>query len=173
MTKISVSLSSDGITDVIEYIKHYQQDFLSKIEMFKRKVAERISYLAGAGFANAIVDDISEKSGGPRMADVDTYFEERGDSLIVVAMGQDAVWVEFGAGVFHNGSVGSSPHPKGAELGFTIGEYGKGFGKLTTWGFYENGEFKLTKGTPATMPMYNAVKEVCDDIENIAKEVFK
>lgn len=92
---------------------------------------------------------------------------------VVIAAGEDAVWVEFGAGVYHNGSAGSSPHPKGAELGFTIGGYGKGMGKRKTWGFYEDGELRLTHGAPAVMPMYNAMKTVCDEIASIAKEVFQ
>ena len=80
--------------------------------------------------------------------------------------------VEFGAGVYHNGSPGSSPHPHGAELGMTIGGFGKGNGKKEVWGFYENGELKLSRGTPARMPMALAITTVCNDIQSIAKEVF-
>lgn len=46
-------------------------------------------------------------------------------------------------------------------------------GKRKVWGFYKNGSLTLTHGTPATMPMYNAMKTVCDEISEIAKEVFK
>jgi hypothetical protein len=99
--------------------------------------------------------------------------EERDNLSVVIADGEDAVWVEFGAGVHHNGSAGSSPHPSGAELGFTIGGYGKGRGKRETWGYYEDGELRLTHGTPATMPMYRAVKTVCDELTNITREVFQ
>ena len=38
---------------------------------------------------------------------------------------------EFGSGVYHNGSVGTSPNPYGDDLGLTIGSYGKGHGKQT------------------------------------------
>ena len=82
------------------------------------------------------------------------------------------MWVEFGAGVYHNGSPGSSPHPHGAELGMKIGGFGKGNGKKEVWGFYENGELKLSRGTPARMPMALAITTVCNDIQSIAKEVF-
>ncbi len=89
----------------------------------------------------------------PRYAQVDVSVDNRGSVTVVVASGEDAVWVEFGAGVYHNGSPGSSPHPHGAELGMTIGGFGKGNGKKEVWGFYENGELKLSHGTPARMPM--------------------
>ena len=85
---------------------------------------------------------------------------------------EDAVWIEFGAGVYHNGSPGSSPHPHGAELGMTIGGFGKGNGKKEVWGFYEEGELKLSRGTPAKMPMARAVSTVCNEISEIAREVF-
>ena len=49
----------------------------------------------------------------------------------------------------------------------------KSNGKLQTWGFYEDGELRLTHGTPAIMPMYNAMKTICDETADIAKEVFK
>lgn len=103
---------------------------------------------------------------------VDVSVDNRGSVTVVIASGGDAVWVEFGAGVYHNGSPGSSPHPHGAELGMTIGGFGKGNGKKETWGFYEEGELKLTHGTPAVMPMARAVTTVCNEISQIAREVF-
>jgi hypothetical protein len=81
--------------------------------------------------------------------------------------------VEFGAGVYHNGSVGSSPHPKGVELGYTIGSYGKGYGKGRAWGYYDNGELRITRGTPAKMPMYTATQSIINKAVSIAREVWK
>ena len=98
---------------------------------------------------------------------------ERGDISVIVADGEDAVWVEFGAGVYHNGSAGSSPNPYGAQLGFTIGSYGKGYGKANAWGYYdENNNLVLTRGTPASMPMYRAAQAVAKQSLKIAREVF-
>ena len=54
----------------------------------------------------------------------------------------------------------------------TIGGVGTGNGKKEVWGYYEDGELKLTRGTPARMPMARAVTTVCNDIKEIAKEVF-
>ena len=74
------------------------------------------------------------------------------------------------------GPVGSSPNPYGNDLGFTIGSYGKGYGKGQVWGYYADPENKtglvLTHGTPATMPMYNAAMEVMRKAVEIAKEVW-
>jgi hypothetical protein len=81
--------------------------------------------------------------------------------------------MEFGAGVYYNGAVGSSPNPLGTGLGFTIGSYGKGNGRKEVWGYRgEDGEIHLTHGAPASMPLYKAVQSVSRDIARIAREVF-
>ena len=152
----------------------YKQEILRKTELLREKVAERLADEAKSGFSGAIVDELILKGGqtSPRYAQVDVSVDNRGSVTVVVASGEDAVWVEFGAGVYHNGSPGSSPHPHGAELGMTIGGFVKGNGKKEVWGFYENGELKLSRGTPAHMPMALAITTVCNDIQSIAKEVF-
>ena len=168
--KITIGLSEQDIDRAIRELAQYETEFKQKVELLREKVADRLAVEAQSGFSGAVVDDLIK--GGQKFADVKVSVDNRANLSVVVASGEDAVWVEFGAGVYHNSSPGSSPHPSGAELGFTIGSFGKGNGKKETWGYYEEGELKLTRGTPATMPMYRAVQTVCDDIQSIAKEVF-
>lgn len=168
---IRFGLSEREISKAIRELEQYKQEIIQKTDLLRERVAERIAELSRSGFAGAIVDDLVK--GGQRTAQVDVSIDNRENVTIVIASGEDAIWAEFGAGVHHNGSPGSSPHPKGSEMGFTIGGYGKGMGKKDTWGFYEDGELRLTHGAPATMPMYNALKTVCDEISEIAREVFK
>lgn len=167
---ISLVLTTPGINRAIKQLDRYKQDFIRKTELFREKVAERLAEEARSGFSGAVVDDLTQ--GGQRFAQVDVSVDNRGSVTVVVASGEDAVWVEFGAGVYHNGSPGSSPHPNGAELGMIIGGYGKGNGKKEVWGFYEDGKLRLTRGTPAKMPMSLAMNTVLNDIQSIAKEVF-
>ena len=168
-------LSPESIRKAANDLRQYRQGLPSKAEELRRQIAERIAADARGGFATALVDDLLQ--GGSRNADVEVKTDDTGTASIVIAIGKDpkgtdAIWCEFGAGVYHNGPVGSSPHPKGAELGFTIGTYGEGKGARQVWGFYDDGELKLTHGTPASMPMYNAMQRVCDEIARIAQEVF-
>lgn len=167
---ISFGLSEKEIDRALRELADYKQEIIQKAELLRDKVAERLAEEAKTGFSGAVVDDLVK--GGQKFAQVDVSVDSRGSVTVVVASGEDAVWVEFGAGVYHNGSPGSSPHPNGAELGMTIGGFGKGNGKKKVWGYYEDGEFKLTRGTPARMPMARAVTTVCNDIKEIAKEVF-
>lgn len=170
-TVISFGLSAKEIDKAIKELEQYKQELIRKTTLLREKVADRIAELAQSGFNGAVVDDLLK--GGVKTADVTVSLSNTDDVSLVIANGEDAVWVEFGAGVYHNGSAGSSPHPKGSELGLTIGGYGKGMGKKDVWGYYEEGELRLTHGTPAVMPMYNAVKTVCDEIADIAREVFE
>lgn len=167
---ITFKLSEHDIDRAIKELADYKQEILKKTELLRQKVAERLADEARQGFNGAVVDDLVK--GGTRYGQVDVSIDERGNVTAVVAIGEDAVWIEFGAGVYHNGSPGSSPHPHGAELGMTIGGFGKGNGKKEVWGFYEEGELKLSRGTPAKMPMARAITTVCNEISEIAKEVF-
>lgn len=170
--KISFGLSVVEINRAIRELEQYKRDFVRKVELLRVRVAERLAQKADSGFTGAIVDDL-RRGESARLADVKVSVEDNGDVTLVIASGEDAIWVEFGAGVYHNGSAGSSPHPKGTELGFAIGDYGKGYGKRPAWGFYEDGELHITRGTPAKMPMYRAMESVCDEIVSIVREVFQ
>lgn len=87
--------------------------------------------------------------------------------------GRDMLFMEFGSGVYYNGSVGGSPHPKGKEFGYTIGSYGKGQGKNESWFYYtDSGEIAMSHGTKASMPVYKASIEIRTQILKIAREIF-
>ena len=168
---IQVGLSVKDINKAIREVNKYKEDFRKKVDTYRKRIADEIAVQASLGFGSSIVDDVV--NGGSRQPDVQVYVGYKGNIAVVVAEGEDAVWCEFGAGVYHNGSVGSSPNPYGNNLGFTIGSYGKGYGKKQVWGYYDDdSNLVLTRGTPATMPMYNAAQEIMRKSVDIAREVF-
>ena len=175
MTKIiKFSLTTKEIRGAIDTVEQYKENFQKKVDTYRKRIAEEIAVYASAYFDNSVMDDVI--GGTPRKPDVTVDWSDNGKIAVIVANGEDAVWCEFGAGVYHNGSVGSSPHPKGNDLGFTIGSYGKGKGQQKVWGYYTDPDSKtglvLTHGTPASMPMYNAAQEVLRKSVEIAREVF-
>ncbi len=168
---IKMDLTVSSIDNAIRELKAFSQSISDKEDLFRQRVARRLRELVQEGFDSAQVEDLL--SGGSRKPDVTVTAVESENITLVVASGTDAVYVEFGAGVYHNGAPGTSPHPKGGELGFTIGDYGFGMGKRNVWGFYDGAEIlQLTRGTPATMPMYEAAKRIREELPEIAKEVF-
>ena len=168
---IRFGLNTKDINKAIRELEQYKRDFQKKVDNYRKRIAEEIAVNASLNFGSALMEDVIK--GSPRKPDVQVRVDDRGSIAVVVADGEDAVWCEFGAGVYHNGPVGSSPHPKGSELGFTIGSYGKGYGKANAWGYYEDGNLVITRGTPASMPMYNASQEVMKKAIEIAREVFQ
>lgn len=169
---IKFTLDDKDIARAISELKKYKLEFLQKVETYRIRVVDELSAIASRNFSSATMEH--SIGGNSRKPNVNVTVDERGDISVVVANGEDAVWCEFGAGVYFNGSAGASPNPYGKELGFTIGSYGKGYGKGKAWGYYdESGELVITRGTPASMPMYNAAKEVTKKAIEIAREVFK
>ena len=160
-----------SIQAAIRGLEAYKKWLNEKAEELKRRVAYLIATNAREIFNNAVADDLINEAAV--IGNVDVTVEHNGNVTLVIANGEDAVFMEFGAGVYHNGSVGSSPNPLGTNLGFTIGSYGLGNGAKNVWGFRdENGELHLTHGVPASMPMYRSMMAVVDNIEQIAREVF-
>ena len=169
---IKINLGSSDIDNAIKELEKYEQEIKSKTDIFRKRLAEELRIEAQVLFDSAMIDDLV--NGGGRSPSVSVTSSDSGDVSIIVADGEDAVWVEFGAGVYHNGSVGTSSHPRGVELGYTIGSYGKGYGKGRAWGYYdENRVLHITRGTPATMPMYNATQSIINKAVSIAREVWK
>lgn len=173
--KIKADLSVSSLDDAINRLTKYKNTLNDKSEKLVDTVANEVANLAQSRFNSAVVEeDFVNKI--TKIADVDVSVVKVGDSRMVVASGEDAVFVEFGAGVHFNGSVGQSRHPKGKELGLTIGSYGLGKGSQDSWFYYldeDKGAVAGTHGTLAVMPMYLSSVDVMDNVGKIAKEIFK
>ena len=169
---ISVGLSENSISAAICELERFHTGFRKNVDIFRQRIADEIGRQAEFNLNSAVVDDIII-GGTPRIAQFRITVSDNGDVTVVAAEGADVVWCEFGAGVYHNGAAGSSPHPKGNELKLTIGSYGKGYGKRDAWGYYDKDKkLVISRGTPSTMPLYRAVQSVCARIIDIAEEVF-
>lgn len=86
--------------------------------------------------------------------------------------GSEITFIEFGAGVYFNGNPHGSPHPKGSQMGMTIGDYGYHQGLKESW---KKPDGEWTHGTPALMPMWRAIN--ADDgitkmVADVGREVF-
>ena len=182
---ISFSLSPKDIDRAVKELRDYQTVFKEKCEEFRKRVAERIRWSAEQGFSQAVAGDTFLKvSGdsvqqiGPTMVNGITVTTEDGDGYtLIMTHGKEAVFIEYGAGVRHNGAPGDSPHPWGIQQGFAIGAYPlnhdpPSYGVRNVWGYYDGDSIILTHGTPAAMPMYRGAEEAIRAIDEIAREVF-
>jgi len=168
-----------SINAAVREIRDYSRWVQRKTDELRERVAELISNQAQAVFNSSVAESgFMVINGNPvddtRFGEVTVTVQPEGNNTtVVIANGEDAVFMEFGAGVYYNGPVGTFVNAWGAELGFTIGSYGKGNGRKEVWGYRgEDGEIHLTHGVPASMPLFKAVQSVIRDIVQIAREVF-
>lgn len=150
-------------------VERYEKGLEEKTERLRRRVAEELWQLCKEGFNGSVYDDIIHD--GMRVPDVEVTRDEKGTVSVVAALGKEAVFAEFGAGVYYN--PGGSPNPLSPPGVVAIGTYGQGRGSRKVWGFYdEQGNLHLTHGTPASMPMYRAIQAVAQRLPELAREVF-
>ena len=165
---ISFSLDVGSIDKAIAEVIAYRDEFQRKVDRLRQLVAERIAWSASSGFGTALVSDVVFGAGNE--SDVEVTVEDNGDVTTVIADGNEALFIEFGAGVFNNGPVGTSPHPWGT---YTIGSYGKGNGAKNAWGYRNaDGTITVTRGTPAAMPMYRGMQDAMNAFDSLVQEVF-
>lgn len=161
-TVISVGLGKGEIERAIRELKHYKQEFLDREKRLIEGLAEIGLKEASVRFTTAMYDGIN---------DVSVRLDTTANGYVIVAEGQAVAFIEFGAGVYHNGS---EPYPNPRPNGIVgIGEYGKGYGKRKAWGYTdESGELVITRGNPAAMPMWYASEEIKNSVLKVVREVL-
>lgn len=157
-----------SLDNAIKQIQEYQRTLNEKCEIFVRRLAEVGIPIIDQNIASAAGDSDKGHNTYIKINSFGSYSQAQ-----LIVEGKDLLFIEFGAGVHYNGNLGGSPHPKGKEMGYTIGSYGKGQGKNDFWFYYaDSGEAVMSHGTQATMPVYKAGVEIGRQILKIAREVF-
>lgn len=163
------ALSSKSVLSAIKEIEKYRDDLTNKAEMFVRRLCE---------LGVPVIQNNVMLANGDSEKSTKTQIEVTSSRTYVKAEliweGKAVAFIEFGSGIHYNGEAGTSRHPKGSELGYTIGSYGYGLGANDYWHYKdETGNWKTSHGTEATMPMYSASLVIQDNIRKIAREVFE
>ena len=171
MKTISMTLDVASIDRAIAELERYRNEFPARIRRLREMIAERIKWTAQNGFDNAMGNDII--IGELNENNYVHVFVANDDTMsIVIADGKEAIFIEFGAGVWHNGPAGDSPHPWGVQMGYAIGNY---LGQMPSKGVRNAWNIPggaVTRGTPAEMPMYRGAEEAIRSIEQMVREVF-
>jgi hypothetical protein len=161
-TVITTGFSEKEINSAIVLLKNYKREFLEREKRLVEGLAEIGLKEASVRFTTAMYDGTN---------DVSVHLDVTKNGYVIVADGKAVAFIEFGAGVYHNGS---EPYPNPRPDGIVgIGEYGKGRGKQKAWGYLdENQELVITRGNPAAMPMWYASEEIKNAVLKVAREVF-
>lgn len=172
--KITITLDNRSIDKAIKELRQYEAWLKKKTDELCRELAGMGAYIAQIKFNDAVYDGVN---------DVSVRIEDgKNGAVAVVATGRATLFIEFGTGVRHG-----ETHPEAAELGFTRGGYGHGYGSQERgWWYTGNnggtngqptrgrppGTSWHTYGNPANMCMYKTVRELEQKVEDVARRVF-
>ena len=162
-----IGLNVTDIDHLIRSLNHYQAELANKCERIRTQVAQLLATYADVSFNGATVND--HHSPAPTTVTV----ESNGDDVtIVVASGDEAMFIEFGAGVHYNGS-GVPYATAGADFpGYAMGSYGNGNGTKDYWHYMTDGRWHTTHGTVMQTPFHNALLEILPAVEDIVRSAF-
>lgn len=174
--KITIGIDGSGAGEALKNVFAYRRWLEERTQELVKRLAERGKEVASVSFQNALYDGVN---------DVEVNVEQRGEKVCaVVATGNAALFIEFGTGVyFPNDHPEPMPH----------GTYGQGHGNDPYWWYtgqpgnaggtlaqgrrkdgtvYTKANTTITHGNPPSASMYNARKQLTEEIYEIAREVF-
>lgn len=158
----------------IKQLIKYRDSLAERQKKFLEALADIGIKTASVRFSQAQYDGVNDVvvNNHPEWVDENT--------LLVSATGRTVLFIEFGTGVVY-----TEKHPKADELHMERGTYGQGKGSQRTWAYYgepgtngwlladtPKGELYGTHGNPPARAMYDAGKEIREQIRKVAEEVF-
>lgn len=158
----------ESVTAAIAELKDVRAEWRRKANLLCETVAAMI--------ADQVSENLSEIDMSDDLKDISTHTatprfpilgaEARGNQVYIG--GEEIAFVEFGAGIYHNGGR-SNPLADKVQFETAIGSYGQGNGNKKYWFVAHN---LISCGTPAYMPIYRAIEAVKPQIPMIAREIF-
>lgn len=144
------------------------KEILDYADWVKRKMAELARRLADMGAVNVSLGySRAVYTGGN---DISVTVEQQGEnSYAIIANGEAVLFVEFGAGVTY-GYGHPQPSFEGTPMGPGTYPSEKGHWNDPKGWWIPGGEH--TYGNPPSMTMYLTAKELRNQLEDIAREVF-
>lgn len=162
MRTIRVKLNEASIDAAIKELKDYKK-------WVNRKKHELLERLASIGATQISISFARTPYTGKK--DYDITVEQVGKSkFAIVVSGETAAILEFGAGVTYGDG-----HPYDSEYGMGPGTYPDGKGHWDDpkgWYLPKEKGGEHTYGNPPSAGMYYAAKNMREQLETIAREVF-
>jgi len=158
---ISLTLDSASIDAAIAELKSYNAWVKTKADELARRLADMGAVNVSLGYSRAVYTGLN---------DISVTVEQRGvNSYAIVANGEAVLFVEFGAGVTY-GYGHPEPSVEGVPMGPGTYPNGKGHWDDPRGWWIPGGEH--TYGNPPSMTMYLTAKDLRNQLESIAQEVF-
>lgn len=165
---IEGTLSEEGLRSIARTIHNYREGINSANDRFVRRLAEE-----GFDVASMAIQSSDHYDKDKPIGTLDIVSDESGkvSSCRLVFSGEQVLFVEFGAGYYWN----TKENPWADTYGYGVGTYpGQTHANDPGgWSYKANGSWVHTRGTEATMPMYNASADMKSKLIKIATEVYQ
>lgn len=167
-------LDSDSIKSAVAELREVRRDWEKKANLVAKEVAGQLGGLINAycselpytdEFINLKTHTIEPKKDFIRAWDL----RPSKNGWTITVKGKDVVFVEFGAGAYHNSNGSENPLSEAVSFNTDIGSYGKGQGLNQYWFVAHN---LISRGTPMYMPIYRAILAIQPEIPTIVRQVF-
>ena len=159
MKRIKVNLD-DGYDEIVTTLDEYDKRLTEKTNLLVTELAKMGAHSAGMYFKVPYDGD----------GEVSVTWEERGDcAAAVVASGSAVLFIEFGAGYL----MGYG-HPD--PMGYGPGTYNPRSGNWKNpdgWYYGTHGNLHHSYGNPPAAAMYNARKELEQNLVDLAKGILQ
>lgn len=161
-------MNPSTIDDAIEAIEDLKEK-LDRLNENMERLAEIGVRVAEDAFTMAALDASVEP--------VSVTCKMNKDGFVITARGREVAYLEFGAGVFFNGTEpyeGERPEgidPIGGHDTITGSSISQGI--FDSWSYKDGNKTVVTHGIPAAQGMYLAQKAMAEEAKKIIKEIFK
>ena len=167
---IEGTLSEEGLRSIARQIHNYREGINSANDRFVRRLAEE-----GFEVARASIQSSTHYDHDKDVGTLEIVSDESGkvSSCRLTFTGEQVLFIEFGAGIIYNEG---NENPWASQFGYGVGTYPGQVHALTHkgWTYYGNdSKYHGSKGTEATMPMYNASVDMKSKLIKIATEVYQ
>ena len=168
---VSFPCSQEGMEEYARFIRNYKVDIASLNDKFVRRLAEE-----GFDVAAIAINSSDHYDKDKPIGTLEIHRDETGEvaSCELYFTGQQVLFVEFGAGFYWNDKAIQTTWAE--QFGYGVGTYPNQThaNDAGGWSYQaETGEWIHTRGTEATMPMFNAKEAMRERFVQIAREVYQ
>lgn len=165
--EIRIDLNKTGsIDEAIKQLKGYRKELLDKLERLVHVLANDGVVVAKSWLAAAQGD--SQRAG----VGLDVDREGNITMAVIHLSGEDALFVEFGAGFYYN----AQDPPHAAEFGYGVGTYNPDSDNAWNpdgWYYWTGTQRVHSYGTEGTAPLFRAAENIRNSYIIKALEIFK
>lgn len=167
-------LDSNSVKAAVAELREVKTDWKNKANLVAKEVAGQLgglidAYCSELPYTDELINLKTHTVEAKKEVSGAWDLKPSKNGWTITVKGKDVVFVEFGAGAYHNSNGSENPLSEAVSFNTDIGSYGKGQGLNQYWFVAHN---LISRGTPMYMPIYRAILAIQPEIPTIVRKVF-